>query len=95
MACRIERELRSLCLTLGLCWVPPLFAQVGVQAPDDAETHVHAPDVEGAAPSLEFLEFLGQWETDDGEWIAPEELANEDFGQLLEAAFETGIEDSD
>jgi hypothetical protein len=25
-------------------------------------------------PSLEFLEFLGDWETDDGEWIDPEEL---------------------
>jgi hypothetical protein len=25
-------------------------------------------------PSLELLEFLGDWETDDGEWIDPEEL---------------------
>ena len=25
-------------------------------------------------PSLEFLEFLGDWATDDGEWIDPEEL---------------------
>jgi hypothetical protein len=25
-------------------------------------------------PSLEFLEFLGEWETEDGKWIDPEEL---------------------
>jgi len=25
-------------------------------------------------PSLELLEFLGDWETDDGEWVDPEEL---------------------
>lgn len=25
-------------------------------------------------PSLELLEFLGEWETADGEWIDPEEL---------------------
>ena len=31
-------------------------------------------DNDAEAPSLEFLEFLGDWETDDGEWIDPEEL---------------------
>lgn len=25
-------------------------------------------------PSLEFLEFLGEWETGDGEWLDPMEL---------------------
>ncbi len=25
-------------------------------------------------PSLEFLEFLGEWETEDGKWIDPEAL---------------------
>lgn len=25
-------------------------------------------------PSMELLEFLGEWETEDGEWIDPEEL---------------------
>lgn len=25
-------------------------------------------------PSLEFLEFLGEWETEDGRWIDPEEI---------------------
>ncbi len=25
-------------------------------------------------PTLEFLEFLGEWETEDGRWIDPEEI---------------------
>lgn len=29
---------------------------------------------EETAPSLELLEFLGEWETDDGVWIDPSEL---------------------
>jgi hypothetical protein len=32
------------------------------------------PSEEAERPTLEFLEFLGDWETDDGEWIDPEEL---------------------
>ena len=28
----------------------------------------------GNGPSLELLEFLGEFETDEGEWIDPEEL---------------------
>lgn len=28
----------------------------------------------GSAPSLEFLEYLGEFETDEGEWVDPEEL---------------------
>ncbi len=35
-------------------------------------------------PSIAFLEFLGEWETDDGEWIDPVELENEEIGQLIE-----------
>lgn len=35
-------------------------------------------------PSLEFLEFLGQWETGDGEWLSPTDLVDESFGQLLD-----------
>jgi len=35
---------------------------------------VGLPPEETEMPSLELLEFLGDWETDDGEWIDPEEL---------------------
>ena len=37
-------------------------------------------------PDLEFLEFLGQFETDNGEWVAPGMLMAEEFEVLLEAA---------
>lgn len=41
------------------------------------------------SPSIDFLEFLGDWETDDGEWIDPEELENEAFANLNEENIET------
>ncbi|MBT5471342.1 MAG: hypothetical protein HOK41_12125 [Nitrospina sp.] len=31
---------------------------------------------EQESPTLEFLEFLGEWETEEGDWIAPEDLEN-------------------
>lgn len=95
MACKAERLWRPFFLTLSLGWAALLFAQDAEQVPAGVETEAGAESLEEALPSIEFLEFLGQWETEDGEWIAPEELANEEFAQLLEAAFETGIEDSD
>jgi len=44
----------------------PGFAQEPGQLREGSE--------ESEMPSLELLEFLGDWETDDGEWIDPEEL---------------------
>ncbi len=35
------------------------------------------------APTLELLEFLGEWETGDGQWLDPEDLEDEDFVKLL------------
>ena len=35
------------------------------------------------APTLELLEFLGEWETSDGQWIDPAVLEDEDFANLL------------
>lgn len=40
------------------------------------------------APDLEFLEFLGQFETDAGEWIDPDSLLTEEFTELLETSTE-------
>lgn len=31
-------------------------------------------EVDTETPSMELLEFLGDWETADGEWIDPEEM---------------------
>ena len=37
---------------------------------------VKNPPAEQESPTLDFLEFLGEWETKDGEWIAPDDLEN-------------------
>ncbi len=60
-----KARLWSTVLLLGLL-SSPAFAQEPGQARESTE------DTE--MPSLELLEFLGDWETDDGEWIDPEEL---------------------
>ena len=39
-----------------------------------------------AIPDLEFLEFLGQFETDAGEWIEPDSLLTEEFTELLDVS---------
>jgi hypothetical protein len=83
------------CLTLALGWCSALLAQSGALATPAPTSESQAARVQEEAPSIEFLEFLGQWETDEGEWIAPEELADDEFAQLLEAAFETENDDSD
>jgi hypothetical protein len=57
--------LLSTVLLLGLLSSPALAQEPG---------QVGASQENIETPSLEFLEFLGDWETDDGEWIDPEEL---------------------
>lgn len=65
------------------------------QAPEQATPPSAGAEADGEPPSLEFLEFLGQWETDEGEWISPEDLANEDFVELIASAIQTGVEPDD
>lgn len=57
----------SALLLLGLL-NSPAWAQ------ESGQVRQAMPPEEAERPSLEFLEFLGDWETDDGEWIDPEEL---------------------
>lgn len=33
-------------------------------------------------PSVEFLEFLGEWQTGEGEWIGPDELEESEYARL-------------
>lgn len=53
---------------------------------------LHAAEIDAsqtgdnAIPDLEFLEFLGQFETDEGQWISPGNLMSEEFANLLEVA---------
>ena len=60
-----KARLWSAVLLLGLLSTPALAQEPGQVREESENTEM---------PSLEFLEFLGDWETDDGEWIDPEEL---------------------
>jgi len=64
----------SACFMFALCSMSSLFA--GEHMADESK------------PSMEFLEFLGEWETEEGEWIDPVELENEEFGKLIETVNE-------
>lgn len=45
---------------------------------------LHAEEQETKeVPSIEFLEFLGEWQTDEGEWIDPEDMEDEYLAQQL------------
>jgi hypothetical protein len=60
-----KAHLWSTVLLLALLSSPALAQEPGPA--DAAQENIETP-------SIEFLEFLGDWETDDGEWIDPEEL---------------------
>ncbi len=60
----------SACFLLFICSMASIFAEEQMNSEE--------------MPSIAFLEFLGEWETDDGEWIDPVELENEEIGQLIE-----------
>ena len=73
---------------LGLLLLSMLSTGYGAEQETDG--------VEGPAiPDLEFLEFLGQFETDEGEWIDPGSLLAEAFTDLLDAAIATEPDSTD
>ena len=44
-------------------------------------------------PSMEFLEYLGEWETKDGEWIDPTMLADNEEMKPLEVDVVSTVEE--
>ena len=58
-----------------------------------SNTHAAENEQSEDVPDLEFLEFLGQFETDAGEWIDPDSLLTEEFTELLDAS--TGADSGD
>jgi len=79
---------RSAISFLGLLLLSMLNTGYGAEQETDG--------VEGPAmPDLEFLEFLGQFETDEGEWIDPGSLLAEEFTDLLDAAIATESDSTD
>lgn len=96
MVCRTEQLVCALAISLAMCQAPGVLAQSATDSPPASPGADLAPDsgTEGT-PSIEFLEFLGQWETDEGEWIAPQDLADDEFAQLINTALDTEPEKSD
>lgn len=93
MACSTERPALVLVLLL-VC--SPLWAgllQPGSEEPLESP-NPQPMDTQGPV-DVGFLEFLGQWETDDGQWIAPEDLADENFAALIADMVQTEDEKSE
>jgi len=55
---------------LFLICLPPTHAL------EPEEDEKISAEQEQESPTIDFLEFLGEWETEDGDWIAPEDLEN-------------------
>jgi|GEM_PF-1564026 len=95
MLCKLKWY--SLTALIATLWLPffafPMQQEDAVPASSGNET---AP-VDGveAEIDLAFIEFLGQWETYDGEWLGPSELADETFVELIEAMGTLEIEEID
>ena len=51
-----------------------LSATAQEQQTEPTQTGKQQDETSPEIPSLEFLEFLGEWETEDGRWIDPEEI---------------------
>ena len=68
----------STCLWILICSTSSSFA----------EEHNNSDGL----PTMEFLEFLGEWETDESGGLDPEDLENDDIGKLIEAIIETDNE---
>jgi hypothetical protein len=43
---------------------------------------------------MEFLEFLGTWESNDGEWVDPTELQSADWPASVDETSDTGTGDA-
>jgi len=65
-----------------------LVLMLTVSSADAADQHGTDAQAE-APPPLELLEFLGQWETVNGEWMDPQALEDPELVNLLEAVMAT------
>lgn len=72
----------------GLSWLLVGISLAGGSAPASAQPHSGdgsesasqtRPRDDEAGPSLDFLEFLGTWESGAGEWVDPVEVQSADW----------------
>ncbi len=69
----------------GLGWLLVGASLVGAAVPAQAasagqsEAELKTPATDDIGVSMEFLEFLGEWEAGDGEWIDPAQVQSTDW----------------
>ena len=92
MDCKLLRVCKT--ALLAFLWMPsygfPIQSDTTVPVVVETEAAPFASNEEEA--DLALIEFLGQWETDDGEWLPPSELADEAFVELLDTMGSLEIE---
>lgn len=95
MVCKLKRFYQFVFATV--LWAPlnAFTMQAEKTEPLDNGTEAKAVDSVEDEADLALIEFLGQWETDDGEWLAPSELADESFVELIETMGSLEIEEID
>lgn len=94
MACKLRRCART--VLIAFAWVPLSVLGAPSEEATAGSSDADPAIVESAADAdLALIEFLGQWETDDGEWMPPTELADEGFGELIETMGSLEIEEID
>jgi len=63
------------CYCIGMLLILTVSVATGqAQQAEPGKTTNSKPEKKEKILTLEFLEFLGEWETEDGRWIDPEEL---------------------
>ena len=65
-------------LMMGLC-ITGMSARAQSPESPPGQSAPRAGGTEQADVSLEFLEFLGTWESSDGEWVGPGQVQSEDW----------------
>ena len=93
MACNLMRFF--LAVALLAAWMSRTAMATQPEEIDAAASDVILAVADEAEVDIALIEFLGQWETDDGEWISPSDLADETFVELIETVGSLEIEEID
>lgn len=93
MACNLRRLF--LAAAMFAAWTSCIAMATQSEEIAAAGSDVIAAVADEAEVDIGLIEFLGQWETDDGEWIAPSDLADETFVELIETVGSVEIEEID
>jgi hypothetical protein len=62
--------------SLAGAWLP---ASAQTASEQRSEADVEAAAADGTGVSMEFLEFLGEWEAGDGAWVDPAQVQSADW----------------